>query len=219
MSNLVGTDRASAREGTIRGAGRSRLRVLAAVVTALLGSVMMAAPATAAETPALPGMCAGRTDPAVVVTAHATGRPVSGAPKFVLNLATDEVGHPAGVLILGTGANRLIVTDWCRLWSHIPGQAPEHGEDPSEPMEGATIVHAVGIGVLRDGMRVLVRTDLRATDEGNFYRLRYKPLGAGEPGDAEPSTVEPAEEGHDDGWTRFPAEGWSPLTIFKVRSA
>lgn len=219
MSILVGPDRAPAREGTIRGTGSTRLRVIAAVVTALLGSVMIAAPATAAETPALPGMCAGRTDPSVVLTAHATGRPVSGATKFVLNLATDDVGHPTGVLILGTGANRLLVADWCRLWSHIPGQTPEHGEDPSEPMEGATIVHAVGIGVLRDGTRVLVRTDLRAADEGNFYRVRYKPLGTGEHDEAEPSPVEPAQDDHDDGWTRVPAEGWSPLTIFKVRSA
>jgi hypothetical protein len=171
-----------------------------------------------------PGMCMGRSDAGMVLNAHATG-----SPKFILNLGTDAAGHPDGVLILGRGSTRLRVDDLCRFWMHMPGQEPgagheggDHGEGMEEVPEGATVAHAVGIGQLGDGTRVLVRADVRETEEGRSFRVRYRAMGqhGGEEGHdvalAEPGT----EEGHDDeAWTRFPVEGWAALDMLKLRPA
>lgn len=174
-------------------------RIAALAVGALALTTL---PALAAEPQG--GMCNGRSDPNVVVTAHANGSMVP--IKFILNLTTDPAGLPAGTMVLGKGAGRVIAEDWCRLWQHVPGQQPGHdGGDGHEPGgmpgggghepgggcagehddmategdHGATIVHAVGAGLLTDGSRVRVRVDARGTDEGLFFRVRYKPMGAG----------------------------------------
>lgn len=176
----------------------------------------------AAEGPEIPGMCNGRTDPNVVLTAHANGRS-NGVPKYILNLWTDSTGKPFGVLILGRGENRLIVEEWCRLWQHVPGQEPEGGSGQCEADdhegevedEGATIAHAVGIGRLRDGTKVLVRTDVRGTEEGMFFRVRYREMGAHH---EEVSTLAEDDGCEDDSWTRVPLEGWAPLDQLRLNT-
>lgn len=195
----------------------------------------LAAAMHAAE-PAVPQMCNGRSDANLVVNAHAL------EPKFILNLMTDAQGVPYGILILDRGPARLEVDVFCRLWQHLPGQPKEgkcdSGSPDGEIPEGATIVHAIGLGKLPDGTDIVVRIDARATDEGRFFRLRYKPRGGGHD-HVEPAianvTAGPAPEaaddsdhgdgGHtepdgcDDGWTRVPLEGWLPLKGLKARSA
>lgn len=173
-----------------------------------------------AEGSQLPGMCKGRSDPNVVLNAHAQN------PKFILNVSTDPLGVPYGVLILEKGALRLYADLFCRLWQHLPGQPTGgecEGETPhataTEP-EGATMVHVVGMGTLTDGTAVLVRADMRGTEEGKFFRVRYRVMGSH--GGHENETIAPAAHDDDGGcedetWTRFPAEGWAPLKLLKAR--
>ncbi len=189
-------------------------------VAAALGIVLSVSPLRLATEPPtavaaehqLPGMCNGRTDPNVVLNAHANGQP-SAVPKYILNLSTDGAGKPTGILILGKGAGRLLVEEWCRLWVHIPGQPMGGHCEGEEPDEGALNAHAVGIA-WKDGQRVLVRTDVRQTEEGRFFRVRYRVLGAHH----EEAAVTEADDGcEDDGWTRVPGEGWAPLDQLKLR--
>jgi hypothetical protein len=181
---------------------------------ALVGAALLAAPgAGAVEGPDLPGMCLGRSDPGMTLTAHA-----NGTPKYILNLETDATGDPTGVLILGRSKTRVYADDLCRFWQHMPGQEPGGGMG-EDAEEGATTAHAVGIGMLADGTRVLVRTDVRVNEEGMFFRARYRVMG--QHGDE--SVTAAADDGHDDGgheddsWTRIPTEGWAPLNQFNLR--
>jgi hypothetical protein len=179
-------------------------------IVGLVASAVMLGLAPPAVGEALPGMCNGRSDANVVLTAHANGRP-SSVPKYILNLSTDGVGHPNGTLILGRGDTRLIVEDWCRLWQHIPGTPMGgHCEGETGSADGATIAHAVGFGSLRSGQDVFVRTDVRGVEEGLSFRVRYRAQGSGEMGATE-------GEGCDDGsWTKVPAEGWALLDQLRV---
>ena len=79
-------------------------------------------PTTRAQ-PALPGMCNGRADANTQITAHANGR---AATKYILNIATDASATAEGILVLGQGKSRLEVTEWCRVWQHLPGQPRIH---------------------------------------------------------------------------------------------
>jgi hypothetical protein len=188
---------------SVRRASRFFVGLAAAVST-----TMLAAPAAvAAGDTGLPGMCSGRSDPSMTLNAHARG-----SLKYILNLETDGSGAPTGVLILGRGADRVYVDDLCRFWEHLPGQDPEgNGEDVDE---GATTAHAVGLGSLTDGTRILVRTDVRENEEGAFFRVRYRVMGQHE----EASGAEGVEEGHDDeAWTRVPADGWATLDMLHLR--
>ncbi|HZD86916.1 MAG TPA: hypothetical protein VE088_02805 [Gaiellaceae bacterium] len=160
------------------------------------------------------GMCSGRTDPNLVVIAHANGRP-GLVPKFILNVSTDADEVVTGSLVLGRGADRLVATDWCRAWQHIPGTQGKCGE---EYPEGATTAHAVGYGTLRDGTRVLVRSDVRQTEKGGVFRVRYRVPPADEGSQTEGDSCE------DDSWTWLPPrtegeeedEGWYPLRQVQV---
>lgn len=190
-------------------------RVVRRMVTSLSAVALGGAPVVvnvpSAGAEGTPSMCAGRTDPSLTLTAHSTG-----ASKFILNLATDAAGVPTGVLIVGRQGDRIEVTSFCRLWQHVPGQEPDGaGEDIDE---SATTAHAVGIGELRDGTRVLVRTDVRENDEGAFFRLRYRVMGAHGGEEGSPGTG--GGSGHDEGddsWVRMPSEGWAPLDQFRLR--
>jgi len=173
-------------------------RLLVGLAAAASTTLLAASAAVASGDPGRPGMCTGRSDPLVTLNAHA-----NGATKYILNLETDADGDPAGVLVLGQGASRVYVDDLCRFWQHVPGQEPE-GEGHAvegEVDEGATIAHAVGVGHLTDGTDVLVRSDVRETEEGRFFRVRYRATGQ-----------------HDDeAWTRVPVEGWAPLKQLNLR--
>jgi hypothetical protein len=172
------------------------------------------------------GMCHGRSDPSLLLIAHA--RPAGSIPKYVLNVWTDPNGIPTGSLIVGSRSDQLVVEGWCRVWQHIPGQ-PQAGSCQEEIPDGATIAHAVGLGLLADGRSVVVRTDVRATDEGSFFRVRYREPGAthqetaidGESGCSDGGGCS-GDDGHDDGcdgsWTRLPDEGWYELRKLKIRS-
>lgn len=196
---------------------RRTTRLLVGLVAAVSTPLLAAPAAVAAGDSGQPGMCSGRSDPLMTLNAHA-----NGTPKFVLNLETDAAGAPEGVLILGRGASRVHVDDLCRFWQHLPGQVPEgEGHEGEQIGEGATTAHAVGIGSLEDGTKVLVRTDVRENEEGIFFRARYRVMGmhgedhATESGGSE---SEGSEDGHDDGsWTRIPLEGWSPLDLMNLR--
>jgi len=187
----------------------------AAAFVAVAVVTTMGTGGSAAEGPELPGMCNGRTDSNVVVNAHA-----NSTVKYILNVSTDAAGVPSGVLILSKGAQRVYVDEFCRVWQHLPGQEPGGGgacEEGDVP-EGAAIVHAVGIGQLRDGTRVLVRTDARETEEGAFFRVRYREMGGHD--EEHPTALAHDDEGcseEDESWTRVPSEGWAPLKLFNLR--
>ena len=209
------------------------MRSVLATITAAgaAGAVALGPCAAGAQEHQMPGMCMGRTDPLMVLNAHTTGsRGSNGVPKFILNLETGPGREVTGVLIVGQGEDRVHVDQLCRFWQHMPGQEPGeghegggHGDGMGEVPEGATVAHAVGIGSLSDGVRVLVRADVRETDEGRTFRVRYRAMGQhGEDGHAEDSPAqEPgADDGHDDeAWTRIPAEGWFPLDQLRLRPA
>ena len=190
---------------------RRTATVLLGLATAASTTLLTAPVAVAAGETGLPEMCSGRSDPSMTLNAHAYGD-----PKFVLNLETDPTGAPTGVLILGKGADRVYVDDLCRFWQHLPGQVPEGGGHEGEEMdETATTAHAVGLGTLADGTRVLVRSDVRENDEGTFFRVRYRVMGM-HGGEETVSTT--AEEGHDEeSWVRIPLEGWAPLDLMNLR--
>ena len=206
----------------------SRTIVAAAAVSL---TVLVPAGGAGAEGPELPGMCNGvRNAPLMVLTAHA-----NGSPKFVLNLETDSSGAASGVMVVGKGADRLRIDQFCRFWQHLPGMEPgggghEPGEGhdpgdghvPGDEAEEATIAHAVGIGALGDGTRVLVRTDVRGNEEGNFFRVRFRAMGqhGGEDDhDAAAAEGDAGDTHEDEAWTMIPAEGWASLKMLKLRPA
>lgn len=186
------------------------LTLITLVMAAVLGPTSVAVSTAAAEGHQLPGMCNGRSDANVAVNALARGD-----TKYVLNISTDTTGTPEGVLILGKDGTRFYVDQFCRVWQHLPGQEPggETGCMADVP-EGATVVHAVGLGQLDDGTRVLVRTDARETEEGKFFRVRYRAMGG-----HEDELVALAEDDgcSGDDWVSVPEEGWAPLDRLSVR--
>ena len=191
---------------------RKILMVLALTVTTLLAAVTAvvasAHPAGASEAAPLPGMCNGRSDPNLVVIAHANG-PVS--PRFILNVNTDRSGHPSGSLMLGRGPGTLTASNWCRVWQHLPGSQPQGDCETAYPV-GAITAHAVGIGSF-GGHAVVVRVDVRKYADGTMgYRLRYQPWNPSQGA----TTLEDSCNGE---WTWVPAEEtWSPLTQFMVKA-
>lgn len=216
---------------------RNGIAALAAVI-GLMASLAFAVPWSrnlpTAEAQQLPGMCSGRTDANVNVKANGTSvqRGGPGGPATVityrLDISSDESGVPSGVLAIGPGPNRVLVTDFCRLWQHLPGQPV--GECGNEEDIGATNIHAVGIATLPDGTEVLIRTDLRENEEGQFFRFRYRELG--QHGDEEEGDGCGGGDGCGDGggtgheggggcedesWVRVPEEGWLPLSHLNVQ--
>lgn len=86
------------------------------------------------------------------------------------------------------------------------------GEEAGEAIATA---HAVGFGQLADGTHVLVRTDVRETDDGSFFRARYRPMGGhGDDGGQEQAAAMAQDEG---AWVTVPAEGWAPLDLLNLR--
>jgi hypothetical protein len=179
----------------------------------LLGAVLMiGSPVLAAESPS-PGMCNGRSDPDTVVVAVANGR---GHPiKFILSLTTDGAGKPAGTMVLGRGPQRIEITQWCRLWQHVPGQMEGGSCEHSAPAEDAVTAHAVGQGFLPDGQRIVMRADLRETDDGAVFRVRYR---VPDEHHDEPLALAEEHDACEGGWVRVPAEGWLPLQQLNVRA-
>lgn len=187
----------------------TRTRTRAALVGPIAAALLLVPTAFAQGDEAgtgQPGMCTGRSDASLTVVAHAYG-----APKYITNVETDPDGRPTGVLILGKSPDRLYVDDFCRLWQHLPGQEYGGHDEGVPPAEGTTTAHAVGIGTLSDGTRVLVRTDVRQTEDGAFYRIRYRPLGGSGDHDDHLTVT-----GHEE-WTAVPTEGWAPLDRLVVR--
>lgn len=178
-----------------------------------LGVALAIGGARAAETHSVPGPCHGRSDANLLINAHAQ------QPKFILNLSTDALGVPYGVLILDRGKERLYADLFCRAWKHRPGDSPGGSCEGEEPHAAVTVVHAVGLGLLTDGTEVLVRVDARETSEGKFFRVRYR-IRAHHPESAAslaPTSGEDEGGCEDETWTRVPAEGWAPLKMLKVR--
>ncbi|MDN4483194.1 hypothetical protein [Demequina lignilytica] len=198
---------------------RFSVSVRAAVLAAFMGLLAAAIAPPAAASPAQPGMCQGVRHADVTVIAHANGAP-SEVPKFILNLWTDADAQVFGTLVLGKGAGRLEVTDWCRLWYHEPGMTGQGGDHEDEGLaeEGATIVHAVGVTSLRDGTQVMVRVDVRGGEDGDVFRVRYRPWPVGHDESATEHDVT-GDEHEDEPWVRVPIEGWYPLTQLRVSGA
>lgn len=219
------SDHTDSREHIARRNPQHRGRITGSLLAACgLAAIawLLGASGIGAEGSTVPGMCKGRSDANVVLNAHAQN------PKFILNVSTDAIGMPYGVLILEKGETRLYVDLFCRLWKHLPGQETggecegesPHGAKAQDEGEGATMVHVVGMGNLQDGSPILVRADMRETEEGKFFRVRYRVLG--EHGGHEEALVAPTEhedEGdhEDESWTKVPVEGWAALKLLKVR--
>lgn len=190
-----------------------------ALITAVIAIMFMAFLAAtgsqmagAAAQP-LPGMCNGRSDPNLVIIAHANGRP-RDVPKFILNVATDATGKPTGSLILDRGRARITVSDFCRVWQHQPDQSPGGDCETTYPT-GAITAHAVGLTRL-DGQTLLVRTDVRKMLDGSMlFRARYRTWSG-----AEISAAADTGGCDETGWTWIPAEeAWSPLVQMSVRAS
>ncbi len=181
------------------------------MVTLVAGAALMGAarPGVPVSAATLPGMCNGRSDANTVVVAHSNGRPTA-VPRFILNLSTDGNGVPTGTLILGSGRDRLQVTDWCRLWQHIAGQQSKGDCEESYPA-GAITAHAVGMTQLA-GKATVVRADVRELADGQMYfRVRYRTWTV------EQTKATTEDSCADEGWTWVPAEeGWAPLDQMKV---
>ncbi|WES64924.1 hypothetical protein P0L94_02355 [Microbacter sp. GSS18] len=156
------------------------------------------------------GMCAGPSTMSMGVNAHANGAGTD-VPKYILNVSTDEYGTESGALVLGQGGDRLQVTDWCRVWMHIPGESGPGEEGLAEG--GATVAHAAGFTWQGDGTHVLVRTDVRETGNGMSFRVRYRAWPPGGDHESLEATMEEEE-----GWTKVPVEGWYPLTQLIVHA-
>jgi hypothetical protein len=160
-------------------------------------------------------MCNGRADPNVEVIAHVNGRR-GDVTKFILNVSTDANAVATGSLILDRGPDHIVVTDFCRVWQHLPGTQPKC-EEPYP--EGAVTAHAVGLTTARDGTPLLVRADVRQTEEGTFFRVRYRAL-TGEHEAVAAAMGEDEGGCEDEGtWTKVPPEEWAPLDQLMVRVA
>jgi hypothetical protein len=161
--------------------------------------------AETAAAAATPEMCNGRSDPNLGITAQSGGA-VGPALKYFLGISSDATGSATGRLVVGLpgSAQRLVVTDWCRVWQHQPGQ-PSNGSCGLTYPEGAITAHAVGTTEL-GGQDLLVRTDVRELASGSMlYRVRYRPLA-----------TETASDDCETGWTKLPGEGWYSLDSFHV---
>lgn len=184
-------------------------RIAIATLFAVAGASFITSASTKhAASAATPEMCNGRSDPNLHVTAQANGA-TDSVPKYFVNVANDASGTAAGTLILSLpgSSERLVVTDWCRVWQHLPGQ-PSSGSCGMTYPAGAITAHAVGTTEL-DGQSLLVRTDVRQLATGEMtFRVRYRPLG-----------TETATDDCETGWTKVPAEGWYPLDTFRVDAA
>lgn len=188
-------------------------RKIAAILIGVIGVVAgvtlfngTAAPASA-RAAALPEMCSGRAAQNLLITARTNGVP-GKVPEFTLEVWTDASGKATGLMILGSGGDRLEVTDWCRVWQHIVGQK-EGGNCGEGYPAGAVTAHAVGLIKRPDGT-LLVRVDIRKLADGRMlFRVRYRSFTA-EEGVSEGDSCE------DGNWTRVPAEGWAPLDQMHV---
>ncbi|HEX6127525.1 MAG TPA: hypothetical protein VF071_00730 [Candidatus Limnocylindria bacterium] len=205
------------------------VRAIRPAVGFFVGAVLLTtlavptAPARAVELSAV-AMCNGRTDPNIKVIAHA--RPSATVPRYVVNVWTDATGAPFGALVVDQDGDRIVVDQWCRVWQHLPDQPG--GQCSEEVPEGAITAHAVGLGTHAEGRSVIVRTDVRATDEGLFFRVRYRvpeshdaAIAADDGGCGDEGGCGEGDEhegGCEDGWTRLPAEGWYPLRQLSVRA-
>ncbi len=189
--------------GVARRAGVITTIVVLATVTFGFTPITSMPSRAAAAATTTPGMCNGRSDPGLHVTVQAGSS--SGQPFFV-DLWNGPSGGATGSLVMPVpgSAERLVVTDWCRVWQHQPG-TPSSGTCGLTYPEGAVTAHAVGTTRL-NGQDLLVRTDVRQLATGEMsYRVRYRPLAA-----------ESVTDDCETGWTKLPAEGWYPLDVFRV---
>ncbi len=200
-------------------------RWLGVALIAALGGIGVAAAVApgsslpeVATTPGSTGMCRGRSDANIVLTASNNGLGATAfsgtSPGYEIEIETDAEGHPTGALVSGHGADELRVDEWCRLWA--PGSLGEQNGEGEAAETGASMVHAVGFGEFGDGTRVFVRTDVKSTEDGMSYRIRYRELAITE---LAPVGGASDQLRNDEGWTRIPEEEWAPLTEFEVHPA
>jgi hypothetical protein len=206
---------------------RRPLRWFGAALIAALTCVGVAAavapdrsPPEVTAKPGSTGMCHGRSDANLVLTASNVGLEVT-SPGYEIEIETDAEGHPTGVLVSGRGADQLRVEEWCRLWA--PRSSGEQSGERDASETETTMVHAVGFGELGDGTPVFVRTDLKSTEDGLNYRIRYRELqdrpetGRGDAAEVTPLAGE-GDQGVDEDWTQIPEEEWAALTQFVMQS-
>jgi hypothetical protein len=170
--------------------------------------------AGAEEGPALPGMCSGRSDPDTSIVAVASGSvPGSGSADYAVTIQTDAEGRPSGSIVFERGGVRLVASDLCRVWGHVPGEPTGQCPDAGSA-EGATVLHAVGIGSFTDGAEVVVRTDIRETKDGRYFRVRW---GARDTSREDAGATGQPSEACGEGWTRYPDGGWATLDTLTVQ--
>ncbi len=179
----------------------------------------------AEEGPTLPGMCNGRTDADMLMTARASGGlDDTQDATLVLEIRTDAERTPTGSISFEHDGFQLLVDDICRVWGHQSGQEAGTCSDAT-PSEGATNAHAVGITTL-DGAEMVVRVDVQGTEEGRRLRVRWRPvetsheasetLSAQDSGGRGPGGGEDGGCGGD--WQRYPADGWATLDQLDVKA-
>ena len=165
---------------------------------ALSIAMMMATPTVHAESDESGGPCEGASAPSQKVQVHVVGKQSRQTMKVIGNFESDVDGKLIGGLIVGQGALKLEVTNWCRIWI---------GEKMSS--EPSSVTHILGIATQSDGQEIYVRVDMRA-DEGGKVRVRTRAT-AGHDSHVGETEVD-NEHG---GWKSVTGEGW--LSVSRLR--
>lgn len=156
------------------------------------------------------GPCGGASAPSQGIQVHVVGRQARASTKVIGHFESDSTGGVTGELIVGSGADRVEVRRFCRIW--IGGQRDPDG----------VVVHVLGlIGDPHLG-ETYVRLDLRGAD--GVVRVRSRPVGHGSASPERSMADEELDHGddhgddHGGGWSSLTGEGWLNATRVRHRS-
>ena len=123
--------------------------------------------------------------------------------KVVATVRTTRDGTVGGMLKIDRGGSRILVSEWCRLWTG------------AETGGTVSMVHALGMWVDPAGRQMLVRLDVQ-NEEGGRLRVRTRPAVHGESMHADSSGVhDDSHDGGHGGWTSLTGNGWMAARIMQ----
>lgn len=164
------------------------------------------------------GPCGGASAPSQGIQVHVVGRQARASTKVIGHFESDSTGGVTGELIVGSGADRIEVRRFCRIW--IGGQRDPDGD----------VVHVLGLIDDPDRGETYVRLDLRGAD--GVVRVRSRPVGHGPVSSERSMAGEELDHGddhgdehgddhgdeHGGGWSSLTGEGWLNATRIRHRS-
>lgn len=145
------------------------------------------------------GPCEGASAPSHAIAAHVVGREAQRTIKVIAHFESDQNGQVMGELIVGQGAKRIEVTNWCRMW--VGGKNTED----------SGVVHVLGTSVDALGRETYVQVDMRSSEGG---RVRVRTRAMSQHDDDHHAVA--AEEEHG-GWKSLTGEGWLSATQIRIR--